>query len=106
MALSETAYPWARYSARIRERGLSSWSTLSGSWVVDEPSVDFGEDSSSRVAAELTWTRLGPSWVLSRSRAVLAAVGFSNVTAADWTSPSEVMERLEILPQKLKKSRT
>lgn len=73
----------------------------------------------------MTWTREEPSWVLSRSRAVLAAVGFSKVTSADCVSPSDLTLRELILPlrrvlasvdeeqevsrtthQKLKKSRT
>jgi len=58
--------------------------------VVDEEVVD--EESAE------TWTNEVPSWVLSRRRAVLAAVGFSKVTAADWVSPEGETEREEILP--------
>ena len=45
-----------------------------------------------------TWTSEVPSWVLSRRRAVFAAVGFSKVTLADWVSPEGETEREEILP--------
>lgn len=52
--------------------------------------------------AELTWTEEEPSWVLSRRRAVLAAVSFSKVTVAESAesveSPAGVTEREVIFP--------
>ena len=48
--------------------------------------------------AEVTWTCEGPSWVLSRRSAVLAAVSFSKVTLADCSLPSVETLREEILP--------
>ena len=55
--------------------------------------------SRSEAAVTLTW--LEPSWVLSRRRAVLAAVGFSKLTAYDLLVSSwdlGVRVRSEILP--------
>lgn len=76
-------YPCARYSAKILERGLSSCST---SWSA-EPSFSAAFEVLEVVVpvedAEVTWTWEGPSWVLSRRRAVFAAVSFSKVTVAD-----------------------
>ena len=84
----------------MRARGLSScatwWSSdAEPSGMVEEEVVD--EEVVDEESAE-TWTNEVPSWVLSRRRAVLAAVGFSKVTAADWVSPEGETEREEILP--------
>ena len=64
--------------------------------------ADFSPAMSSMDLAELTFTELGPSWVLSRRSAVLAAVSFSKVTVADLLESAEldsgVTERDWILP--------
>ena len=123
MTLSEMVYPWARYSATIRDLGLSSCAMWSS--VVDEETVAPALDArSSMVPAVVTWTCDLPSWVLSRSKAVFAAlwnsqsrslqtichpgmvagtyVSFSNVTVADLGASeapdSGVMDREVILP--------
>ena len=102
----------------MRERGLSSW-VMSSSWPVAFGEVGAFEAISSRLGAVETWTWEGPSCVLSRSKAVLAAlltivryvddcdaknayVSFSNVTAADCgasaASDEGVTDREVILP--------
>jgi hypothetical protein len=88
-----------------------SWPSASLRFVAEEDfsleeEVDVEDFSLEEVVeSEVTWTCDGPSWVLSRRRAVLAAVSFSKVTLADCEeAPSELTEREEIFPQKLKKS--
>lgn len=100
MALSEMAYPWARYSAMMRERGLSSCSTSRSSPACScSAASGFSEPGRlSLVEEPVTLTRLEPNWVLSSSSAVLPAVGFSKVTDAVCVEASGVRERLVILP--------
>lgn len=82
MAWSLMTYPWARYSAKMRERGLSSCarpfpacSSLGvSSDVVAAVAADFSPAISPMDWAADTWTELGPNWVLSRRRAVFAAL--------------------------------
>lgn len=69
-------------SSESRSALVAWWSASSG----DEPVADSTE----------MWVE--PSWVLFRSRAVLAAVSFSKVTVADLVSPSALTSRLVILP--------
>jgi len=64
---------------------------------MEEEEVVVEEEVEADESAE-TCTNEVPSWVLSRRRAVLAAVGFSKVTAADWVSPEGETESEEILP--------
>ena len=72
--MSLIAYPWARYSATMRERGLSSCEISCSS---PEASSELAPANSLIPAALETWTWELPSCVLSRRRAVFAALKIS-----------------------------
>ena len=78
----------------MRARGLSSWVT---SWP-DEVVVEVAGVPSETPEPALTCTRELLSWVLSRRRAVFAALVFSKVTSADCASLEGFKETEAILP--------
>lgn len=74
IALSLTTYPCARYSAMIRDRGLSSCGISCSSLSAVAASVVWPSASSSIFWAASTCTDELPNWVWSRRRAVFAAL--------------------------------